>query len=196
MWDIEVCGFCEVQDAAASLNRIVVSELIKAGVLAISVNPSSMMIAKGRKIVEFFDEPILEAIRMGLTPVFYGDIVFDKSQGSAIFSTEQLIAEIVKKFRKKNITVSRVIQNGITKGVLDQKGKVIAEITKKNYPKLRRLIFKTEGFDVTGGMKHKLEEALTMTHYGLKTMIINGSLKNNLLRDAILSRPIEGTLVK
>src|SRR4030042_5783861 len=55
-------GIAVVQDAAARLNRIIVSELLKTGENAVSSHPSSFMIAKNGEIKKSFLEPILKLL--------------------------------------------------------------------------------------------------------------------------------------
>lgn len=188
-------GFCEVQDAAAQLNRLIVRELLNVKVKAVSVNPSSMIIASGGEIKTFFIEPIIEFLKLGLTPVLYGDIVYDEVFGAKIFSTEQLLTELSLQFKQRGLLVEKIIHNGITLGVLDRQGNLIPLITKKNIKKIQSIFTKTKGFDVTGGMLHKVNEALRLTHFGIKTLIINGNAKKNLLKEAILGLKVKGTLI-
>lgn len=189
-------GFCAVQDAAAQLNRIIVSQLLKAGVKACSINPSSMIIAENNKIKEFFTQPIIEIIKLGIVPVLYGDIVIDKKLGAKIFSTERLLTELVLRLEKSKIKVDMVIHNGLTKGVLDQTGNLINLINKKNYKKLEKIFYQTKGYDVTGGMSHKVKECLNLSQYKIKSLIINGISKKNLLKEAILGNKVEGTIIE
>ncbi len=188
-------GFSVVQDAASRLNRIIVSELLKVGVRAISLNPSSMIIARGGKFRTFLTRHCLGILNLEMTPILYGDIVYDEVFGFKIFSTEQLLSELARRFIKKNIKIAKIIHNGITKGVLDEKGALISKITKEKYLKLKHIFFKTKGFDVTGGMIHKVEESLALAELGIQTLIINGTTSRNLLKKALCGQEVEGTLI-
>jgi len=186
-------GFGFVQDAASQLNRIIVLTLLKAGVRAISLNPSSMIISKGGKIKKFFIEPVINLLNLGMTPVLYGDIVYDETLGAKIYSTEQLLTEIAMRFKKRGIIVKKIIHNGATKGVLDQKGELIPTISRKNFSSLKKVFSSIKGFDVTGGMLHKVEESLKLADSGFESLIINGFSKKNLLKDALLGKKVIGT---
>lgn len=188
-------GFCEVQDAAARLNRLIVKELLKVKVKAISVNPSSMIIAQGGKIKNFYIDPIIKFLQLGLIPVIYGDIVFDEILGAKIFSTEQLLSYLAVYFKKLGWLVDKIIHSGTTVGVLDNQGKLIPLITRKTIKQIESTFIKPKGFDVTGGMAHKVNEALNLTNLGIKTLIINGNAKKNLLRNALLGIAVEGTTI-
>lgn len=193
--DRQIEGFVKVQDAAAQLNRIIVAELLKVGVRAISLNPSSMVISKRGKIQTFLIDHFVGFLKIGVIPVLYGDIVYDESYGYKIFSTEQLLSELAKRFIKKNIKIAKIIHNGITRGVLDNEGKLVKVITAKTFSTIKSFFSKAKGFDVTGGMIHKVEESLVLTKYGIKTLIINGTAKKDLLKKALCEEAVEGTLI-
>lgn len=188
-------GFAVVQDAAAQLNRIIVSELLEVGVRAISLNPSSMIISNNGKVKKFFTEPVIGLLNLGLTPVLYGDIVYDETLGAKIYSTEMLLEELAYRLDKQNHIISKIIHNGITKGVLNKKGDLIKLITRGNFGQLKQVFTTTKGYDVTGGMLHKVEESLKLADKGFKSLIINGYSKNNMLRDALLGKKVEGTII-
>jgi hypothetical protein len=57
------------------------------------------------------------------------------------------------------------------------------------------LIYQTLGFDVTGGVLHKVKESLYLTKYEIKSFIINGTGKKNLLKKALLGEKVLGTWI-
>lgn len=193
--DYQRLGFCEVQDAASRLNRIIVQSFLALKIRAFSLNPSSMVIAKEGKIKKFFTQPIIEALKFGLIPVTYGDIVFDEVLGSTILSTERLLSFLALDFLKKGLKINKIIHNGITHGVLNDRGYLIEKINKKNWHQIKKYFKKAKGFDVTGGMFHKVKEALKMTKYGIKSLIINGSQEKAILKKAILGEKVKGTVI-
>lgn len=188
-------GFCLVQDAAAQLNRIIVGAFLREKIKAISFNPSSSLICQNGKIKTFYLDSMLGYLNLGLIPVIYGDIVFDKKKGSKILSTEVLINFLALKLKKYGFFVEKIIHNGITKGVLDEQGNVIKKISKRNFYRIEKVLKKTAGFDVTGGMRHKINEALEIAKKGIKTFIINGG-EGKILKKAILGESVEGTIIE
>lgn len=188
-------GFCIVQDAVARLNRIIVGSLLRAGVKAMSVHPSSIIMARNKKIVRFFLEPLIALLSLGITPVIYGDILNDEIVGSSIFSTEQLFEEIARRLSKKKIIVEKIIHNGITKGVLDAKGKTIPLIRSKQMNFVKKILYSTEGFDVTGGMLHKLENSIRLARHRMQTLIIDG-VSDDVLYRALIGEKVEGTTIR
>ncbi len=189
-------GFCLVQDAASQLNRIIVGEFLKVGIQAVSMNPSSMIISRGGKIKDFFVKPIIKLLDLNLVPVIYGDIVIDEILGSKIYSTEQLLGEIALRLIRLNFKIGKIIHNGVTIGVLDENSQNIPKIDKKMFTKIEKNFTLVKGFDVTGGMLHKVKESLDLAQKGIKSLIINGTSKKNLLKKAILGEVVTGTVIE
>lgn len=189
-------GFCVVQDAAARLNRIIVKALLKVKVKAISLQPSAMITAENGSVKRFFIDPFIHLLHRRIVPVFYGDIVNDVKRGTAILSTENLIVALALRLIRRGYKVKRIIHNGITRGVLDEEGSLVPKITRKNISKLKKIFTKTEGFDVTGGMLHKVQTSLGLVEHGIKTIIINGFSEKDLLTKALLGESVTGTVIE
>ena len=66
---------------------------------------------------------------------------------------------------------------------------------KENFEEVKKLIYATDGFDVTGGMLHKIEESLALADIGIPSMIINGVAEKNLLMRALLDEDVNGTRI-
>ena len=179
-----VYGAAVVEDAAAQLNRIVVSEFLKQKLPAVSLHPSSFMTVKGKKVEAFFSNAFEEMLKLKMIPVLYGDVVFDSKKGFTIWSTEQLLNLLAKTFVKKGKKVEKIIHCGETDGFLIN-GRVLPEITGENIDKVRENVSTTEGFDVTGGMLHKVDEALTTASGGIDSYIVGGNHGGNLYRTIV-----------
>lgn len=186
-------GIAVVQDAAARLNRIVTKELIDAGENAVSLSPSSFMIAEKGEIKKAFLEPLLKLLEFKMLPVVYGDVVLDLRKGCYILSTEKILNYLAQKLTK-SYKIEKVVHCGKTDGVYDEKGKVIRLINKNGFNKLKKEIGESGGIDVTGGMFHKVEEALKLARKRVSSEIINGS-KPGVLKKAILGKKILGTKI-
>ncbi len=193
--EIQKEGMCKVQDAASRLNRIIVSNLLDQKINAFSYNPSSGIITENGKIKEVFFKPLIGLLELNIVPVLYGDIVYDEKLGCKILSTEVLLSEVCKFLLKKKYKVVRIIHNGLTPGVLDKNNKLIPVITKENFSKIKHVFYSSEGFDVTGGMLHKVQEALKLADLGVETLIINGVQEKDILKNALLGKPVRGTKI-
>jgi isopentenyl phosphate kinase len=188
-----VYGAAVVEDAAAQLNRIVVSEFLKQKVPAVSVNPSSLMVANGIGPESVYLDSIQEMLELNIIPVIYGDVVFKKEVGFTIWSTEQLLNMLAFRLQKQGRLVAKVIHCGETDGFLVG-GKVLPKISLTKRSAYRKHVTKTQGFDVTGGMLHKVEQALETAEAGIDSYIVGGNHGGNLYR-AIVGDDFVGTKI-
>jgi len=142
-------GVLEVHHAVKDLNRKVMEELTTLGLNAVPIHPSSISFRDPEtqlhldKIGKISDE--------GFLPVLHGDVVAHAGKGYTIISGDEIVAEIEKKYKtgKAGFCTSE-------KGVLDSNGEMIDEINSLE----DFLDTGTEGKDVTGGMKGKVQEIL------------------------------------
>jgi len=190
----DIFGLCLVQQDAIAINRVVSKIFLENKIPCLSFVPSSFSFAKNKKLKAIFVEPIVEALKIGIIPLVFGDIIIDESLGCCIFSGEVTLDNLSFAFQKQGFKIEKVIQVGTTNGVYDLKGKTISEITPKNFGEIKKALGKASGTDVTGGMLHKVEESLKMAKRGIKTWIINGYQKDNLYK-AIVSESVLGTLI-
>ena len=188
-----VYGAAMVEDAAAQLNRIVVGEFLKQKLPAVSLNPSSCLTLENREVKAYFSDSLRSMLDLKMIPVIYGDTVFDSRQGFTIWSTEQLLGLLAEKLLNSEFAVEKIIHCGETDGFLVD-GEVLSEITKKNFKEVKKSVHATEGFDVTGGMLHKIEEALATAEKGVDSYIVGGNHGGNLYR-AIVGGDFIGTKI-
>lgn len=188
-------GIAKVARDAMEINRIVMDILVEEGLPAVSFRPMSMILTKGGQIANSFFESIGVAFKQGLIPVVYGDVIWDRKWKSTILSGETILNAIGAYFKNKGFIIDKIIQVGETNGVYDNKKKTIPVITIKTYPNFKKFVFGLKVKDVTGGMQHKVEDALKMAVLGIKTLLINGTIKNEL-SNAILGKPTKGTKIQ
>lgn len=188
-------GISEVADAAAQLNRIVVKKLLENGVNAISINPSSIIVAKNHRLQSLCIESLEEALKLGLLPVVYGDQIIDSKIGCTIFSTERILGYLALRLKKKGYKIDRIIHCGQTNGVYNSAEKTIPLINSKNFSKFKKDILGSNGTDVTGGMLHKVEESLALAKKGIPGLIIDG-VEHGSLSHAVNGEDVLGTKVE
>ena len=180
-------GFSLTSDAAIDIDRIVVKQFISVSLNVVPFSPMSFIYSDKDSLKYIFPDPILESLKLGLIPIIYGDVIFDKSKGFTIYSGEKILDILARKLSKnyKNI---KIIQCGDTDGVYDSKGKTIPEINSKNFKKVKKWITGSQSIDVTGGMIHKVEESLELAkETGISTLLINGNRGKGLFK-TILGR--------
>jgi len=153
-------GFTEVRLQAAELNRHVVTALFNAGIPAMPFPPSASMVSDKRKVVHHNVETIRKALEAHLLPVVQGDVTFDETLGGTILSTEDVFTFLVEQF-----PTARILLAGIEAGVWEDfpaRTRLVKQIQLSDYEAMRGGIQGSASTDVTGGMKAKVEEMLSL----------------------------------
>lgn len=157
--DGDYSGFALTAGAALRLNRIVVDALLQAGVPALALQPSASLWASGGQILEWDTAHIRHALRHDLVPVIHGDVAFDAAQGTAIVSTEALLAYLALEADLPPRRVVLVGEEAVY--TADPRSDPAAErvplITAANLGAVLGGASGSHAVDVTGGMRSKLE---------------------------------------
>jgi isopentenyl phosphate kinase len=185
-WQLE--HLVETHRAAGELNHLIVTELVKAGVPAIAIKPSSAAYTDNREVVDFNILMIEELLKLGAVPVIHGDVLVDIKQGCSIVSTEKLFRYIAGL-----LPVGRAVIGTNVDGVLDDKNKTVGKITGSNFIEVRKHLKGAGTTDVTGGMLHKVESMLEMSKVVPEIQIINALKKGNVA--AALTGKQVGTII-
>lgn len=186
-------GIAKVARDAQEINRIVMDILIEEGLPAISFSPRGFLLTENADVQDAFLKPIYEALNQHLIPVVHGDVVWDSAQKTTILSGESVLNLLCRSLQKNGYSIASVIQLCNVAGVLDAENNVISEIRPNNWGKMKRLIQKSNVADVTGGMMHKIEDALAVSRFNIQTVVINGN-SDELLK-VINGREFEGTVI-
>ncbi len=186
-------GIAKVARDAMEINRIVMDIFIEAGLPAVSFRPGSFILSENGKYKDIFLQPLITALHQGLVPVIYGDVIWDTKWKSTIFSGETSLNTICLRLLERNYSIDKIIQFCDVDGVLDEKESVIPVISDKNWQEIKLKITSNSSPDVTGGMEHKIENALSITGLGIKTIIVNGNKQESVVK-ALHGEKI-GTLV-
>jgi len=152
-------GFAEVANTAAQLNRIVTTAFIKAGVPVLSLAPCALARCDKGTLAKFDITPIAVALKAGLVPLVYGDVVFDSTLGGTIASTEDILVYLMGE-----LSPTRILLAGDMPGVLSSSSppRVVPVITPATFEKIRPALAGARGTDVTGGMADKVSQMLTL----------------------------------
>lgn len=143
----------QLQSQLLQLNQHVMTALHGAGLLALAYQPSALCILEEGRIVDFFLEPLRQALAMGIMPVLYGDCVWDRARGFQILSGDQLVVYLANAFRATRAAFGTNVD-----GVLDSRGQVIPQLNLGD--QIGQL--ESGAADVTGGMAGKLAELATL----------------------------------
>ena len=175
-------GFAEVWYQASSLNRYVMKALHKANVRALSLPPSSSVIASEGKVSVWETTPIRMALSSRMVPVIFGDVVFDEIRGGTILSTEDLFMHLARA-----LSPERILLAGLESAVWQDfpaRTKKLEKITPGTFDQISAGIGKSEGADVTGGMESKVKQMLELieNNHELTIQIFSGTEPGNIVR--------------
>lgn len=187
-------GIAKVARDAHEINRIMMDIFIDVGLPVISFSPRNLLLTDKGKVDKLFFEPLRETLKQGLIPVIHGDVIWDISQKTTIFSGETTLHLLVQYLQRNGYPISKIIQLSNVDGVLDRQNNLIPEITHANWHEIKRNITVLSVADVTGGMGHKVEEALLMTRYGIETLLLNGNTSS--MTAFFAGKQVQGTVIR
>lgn len=192
-------GFAVTAAAALRLNRIVVDELLAAGIPAFSLQPSASLRSAAGTVETWQTAPISAALERGLVPVIHGDVSLDRLQGSAIISTEKLLAFLAL---HSDLQPRRIILVG-EQAVFDRDPHVFPDAVRiplidgSTIDAVLPAAAGSHAVDVTGGMHSKLQLMWRLIEAvpGLQVQLIGPG--EGLLRAALADLPpASGTLMR
>lgn len=197
--DADWMGFALTAGAALRLNRIVVDALLAAGVPALQIQPSAALRSDAGQISAWDTAAVATALDHGLFPVIHGDVAFDSAQGSAIISTEQLLAHLALATPLRPSRIILVGEDAVYTADprVDLNAERIPLITAANINEVLHGASGSHAVDVTGGMRSKLDLMwhLVQAVPGLEVRLIGP--KPSLLAAALGAAPLDaGTVIR
>lgn len=187
-------GLARIRQAGLKLHHMVLDALLSLDEPAVGVPPFAFMWSSSTVIAEANLEPLRIMLEKGLLPITHGDVILDQTQGCRIVSGETVLNEIATYRRKLGFSTAKMIEIADTPGVFDQSGAVLAEINPKNFHSISEALKASNTIDVTGGMRHKVEEAFALARLGVPTLIT--SAKPGNLQEALAGRATFGTWIR
>jgi len=174
----QIPAVVQVQYDVRELSQMVVKELLKAGLPAVSVPPGSCFVMDNGKLIADNDEAIKALAHIGVMPVLFGDVVTDRSKGFGICSGDQAMEVLARIFRPDKIVFVSDVDGLFTADPkTDKDAKLIEDVTHEN---LDSISSELAVADVTGGIRGKIEEMLRMCEYTGECALINGTVPGRL----------------
>jgi isopentenyl phosphate kinase len=198
----QVKGVSKVQYDVRELNMRMMRLAGELGLNPVSIPPAATVVCKSKSISHVNTEPFESAVKLGMTPVTFGDVVFDSEIGFCICSGDDLMLHLAKTFKPE-----KVVFVADTDGIFDANPKKHggAKLLKfvdqgvldrlKIHGKQCESCRKDVGGDATGGMLRKIEIMLQISQLGIESLILNG-LQPARLRDCLSGKEAVGTVVR
>ena len=189
-------GFSETHHVMTVLNGLFMDALIWRDIPAVSITPSSCIIAKDGRIEIFEDTPLRILLKLGFLPVLYGDAVLDLNLGFTIVSGDQLVSILAIKLNAEHVIVG-VDVDGLYADdpKIKKSARIFRHLTLDELRKQLDRIRKPESCDVTGGMYGKITELSRAVEYGIPVTIVNAARPNYVYK-ALKGKKVESTSIE
>jgi len=169
----KLVGFSRTHEAMLDLNKKIIDIFLDENLPAFSVSPSSIFIMDKNEIYGSIDV-IQEAIKMKMLPILFGDVVIERSKGIDILSGDLIMSYISNKMNAEKAIFLMDVDGIYTKNPSCKDARLIEEIERGVEIEAMK-----KKFDVTGGIKNKIMEAMKMD---CDVYFINGMVKGNLTK--------------
>ncbi len=189
--ELHLRGFVETSMAVRKLSLDVVSYLVDGGLSAVSIPAAAIFITRSGKIMSCNLEPLFSAMRIRVTPVTSGDVVFDRDIGFTVLSGDAIASYLAIRLRAKRLIYVIDVDGVYVRDRVSGEVKVAEESSRG----VRIEPLGGGGEDVTGGIMNKLEEGFAASESGVEVLLVNG-LAEGRVRDAISGKEVLGTRLK
>ncbi|MBA3749451.1 MAG: isopentenyl phosphate kinase family protein [Nitrosopumilus sp.] len=189
-------GISRVRESMIELNHMIVEKFISMNLKPFSINASSFIfnnIACKERISDIMDM----MKNNDIIPMTYGDVVHTSGGNFSILSGDTLM-NILSIYLNPKFSIFTTNVDGIYNDL--KGGHIISNIViNKNKDLLNanaaNIEFSNMSFDVTGGMKRKMNESINIAKAGIPVYLINGFYPERML-DIINGGNFIGTLIK
>ena len=186
-------GYAKVWYEARMLNNLVLQALHAVDLPVIAFPASASITAHNGQENHWDLIPLRAALKVGLIPLVYGDVVFDEVRGGTILSTEDLFSHLAKRLYPNRILIA-----GIEAGVWEDYPTCTTLIKQISpaHPLATSTLQGSAALDVTGGMAEKVRILMDLVEQNpsLKGMIFSGESAGAVQR-ALLGEDF-GTIIQ
>lgn len=159
-------GFAKTRLSVTTLNKHVITALLKEGLPAVSMSPCPFVSTEKKKLRGGrLESSTLQGtkglLQRGFVPVVHGDAVLDEAQGVAILSGDVWMVELCRELGAKSAVFVTDVDGVFTKPPTEPGAELVKEIglDAQGELQLQGVSMNTASHDVTGGLKAKLESA-------------------------------------
>jgi isopentenyl phosphate kinase len=188
----QVEGVAKVMHDVRVLDNLVVGAFNDEGLWSAAVPPGSSVIMKGGALSMMDMWPYERFLKIGITPVTFGDVALDDEKGVSICSGDQLMMRLAERFRPRKVIFCADVDGLFTADPnCDPEATLIEEVdrhTLSSIPRTERCV------DVTGSIYAKIEYMLQIAKHADECEIINGNAEGRLA-DILADRPAIRSLI-
>lgn len=189
----QVLALARVQSDVRALNLAVLEAFERVRVPAVAVPPSVVVRFDDGELASLDGDPFEHFLRLGFTPVSFGDAVLDARRGFAICSGDDVMLELAKRFRPERVVFAADVDGVYTADPKRSRGaNLLPEVSPATTSSLD---LSTRGVpDVTGSLEAKILKMAQIARHSGDVRIVNGLVPGRVAR-ALRGRPVPGTKV-
>jgi len=175
--DDQIDALAKVSRDVRELNGMVISELIGAGIPAVSMPTGSCFVMDDGDL-QMNAEVLRGYSDLGIVPVMFGDVVLDRKKGFGICSGDTIMERLTDIFSPEMVVfVSDVDGLYDRDPKVSKDAKLIAEV---NENVLETIPAETTVADVTGGVHAKMRSMLNLCSDSRDCILVNGMVDGRL----------------
>ena len=172
--------FGKVIQRMLKLNGIIMGNLQKNGVSAVSLPPHTFITQTAGNLDQFDVSLIRQYLKKKLIPVLFGDMVLDDKWGCSVISGDAVACFLAKKLKADQVIFLSDVDGIYTADPnKNSKARLIPEVNNSNINQVLKGLSPTERDDVTGEMQGKIL-AIKKDLKSVPTIVADG-LKENIL---------------
>lgn len=191
-------GISVVHESMIKLNHIIIEKFISNELKPYSIPPSSFVFNNSPCKDRILD--IVNSIKYNdIIPITYGDVIHTSDGNFSILSGDTIMT-ILSNYLNPKFSIFTTNVDGLYENI--EKGHVLSEINLNSYDDTvefgtanSKIKFSDISFDVTGGMKRKINESVNIARKGIPVYLINGFHPERIL-DIIGNRDFIGTCIQ
>lgn len=192
-------GIAIVHESMIKLNHIIIDNFIKIGLKPYSFHPSSFM-SKGESDVSKVRELVDIATDNEIIPVTFGDVIHTTDSNFSILSGDTVMSLLATTLRPRYCVFMTNVdglygdfykKDLVPQIFLNEVDQIIDSASRGN----NKIGTSASTFDVTGGMKRKISEAIPIVSSGCPVHLING-LRPERILDIVNDRDYVGTCIQ
>ncbi len=167
------------------------------GIPVFSFPPHAFGMSKDNEFSVSYSGQIRNAIKFGLVPVIYGDIVMDSSRGVSDISTEEVLRSLSYEMRPDVVVISTDVNGLFTKNPKTYPdAELIKFVDSGNITEALSYAGESLKIDSTGGMRAKVLSLYKTVHATGSTGYIVNANEKGALRDVLLGKDISCTIFR
>ncbi|MCL5262230.1 MAG: isopentenyl phosphate kinase [Candidatus Marsarchaeota archaeon] len=175
-------GSVLTERACSRLNDVVVQTALDIGMPVFSFSPHSFSTTISSVISNIYIEPVEIALRNGMAPIIYGDVLMDYVQGFSDISTEKLLAAFARRLHPEKVIFCTDVDGVFDSNPkLEKSAKFIHAVNRRTIKEVISRAGPSLKIDVTGGMKTKV----SLLYDAVKGTTAKGYILNGTVRGAI-----------